>query len=113
MIDYSHRQYKDYIKIIQCLIQVVDKALFEKTHADACVNPHYFWDLINKPCVGIIAILKHSTGFRKAIKGKSRKLNFFVNSLLELTVLTKPTTLLLSTLWILQKSWVFLGCVRQ
>lgn len=73
-------QYKEYIKIIQCLIQVVDKKHYlKKTHADGHGNPHYFWDLIKQTLRWYYRYLEVLDDLlEKPLKPKYRKLEMLL-----------------------------------
>lgn len=69
-------QYSDYSKIIQCLIQVIDKNHYlKKKHISECQNQSYCWDLIKQTLRWYFRYLEVlDTLLEKPIKKKNREL---------------------------------------
>ena len=73
-------QYSDYIKIIRCLIQVIDKNHYlKKKHIDDCQNKGYSWDLIKQTLRWYYRYIEVLNGLlEKPIKKKNRELELLL-----------------------------------
>ncbi|MEE2770511.1 MAG: transcription antitermination factor NusB [Pseudomonadota bacterium] len=76
----NNDHYTNYIIIIQCLIQVVDKKHYlKKKHADFHQNPHYFWDITKQTLRWYFRYLEVTNQLlTKPLKRKHRSLELLI-----------------------------------